>query len=273
MTRKFFRDKVVIITGASSGIGKALAVEFARKGSIVVLAARSKEKLDELESSLQTDGMKAMAVPTDVTNREECRRLIEKTVEKFGGIDILINNAGISMKALFHETDIRVLERIMNVNFWGTVHCTQYALPFLIDRKGTLVAVSSIGGYHGLPGRSGYSASKFAIHGLFESIRVENIKKGLNVLIFAPGFTASEIRKHALLADGMEQGDSPRKEEKLIPPEKVAEKIIKSIHRKKRNSVMTLSGKLTLFLKFLLPGVVDRGYFNEFAKEPDTILK
>jgi len=271
--KKFFKDKVVIVTGASSGIGKALAFEFARNGSIVVLAARSEDKIAEIEKQIRDNGMKAMAVKTDVTSREDCRILIEKSVKEFGGIDILVNNAGISMKALFHETDIKVLQRVMDVNFWGSVHCAQFALPYLIERKGTLVGISSIGGFHGLPGRAGYSASKSALHGLYESIRVENIKKGLNVLIFAPGFTASEIRKNALLADGSIQGGSPRNEEKLVQPEYVAQKILKSILRKNKYKIMTIEGYLTVLLKVFLPNLVDRGYYNEFAKEPDNILK
>ncbi|MGQ9621621.1 MAG: SDR family oxidoreductase [Bacteroidales bacterium] len=271
--KHYFKDKVTIITGASSGIGKALAFEFARNESIVILAARSEHKLIELETQLRTEGVKAMAVPTDVTKAEDCHKLILKTVKEFGRIDILINNAGISMKALFHETDINVLQRVMDVNFWGTVYCTHFALPYLIERRGTLVAVTSIGGYQGLPGRSGYSASKFAVQGLFESIRVENLKKGLNVIIIAPGFTSSEIRKHALLADGSEQGESPRNEEKLVTPESVAKKILKSIVGRKRNKIMTLEGNLTVLLKRFLPGLVDRGYYREFAKEPNSILK
>ncbi len=267
------KEKVVIITGASSGIGKALAFEFAKYGSIVVLAARSVDKLNEIAESLNKKGFRAMAVETDVTSRESCQKLIEKTVKSFGGIDILINNAGISMKALFHETDVKVLEKLMNVNFWGTVYCSQFALNYLLERKGALVAVSSIGGFHGLPGRSGYSASKFAIHGLMECIRIENLKKGLHVLIVSPGFTSTEIRKKALLADGKEQGESPRKEEKLVSPEIVARKIIKKIINRRSYAIMTLTGKLTVILKFLFPGLVDRGYYNEFAREPDSVLK
>lgn len=267
------RDKVVVITGASSGIGKALAFEFASLGSKVVLAARSEEKLRNIEKQLVSKGHQAIAVCTDVAIREDCRKLVETAVKKFGGIDILINNAGISMKSLFIETDIAVLQRLMEVNFWGTVYCSQYALPYLLERKGTLAAVSSIAGLQGLPGRSGYSASKSAIHGLLESIRVENLKKGLHVLIFAPGFTSSEIRKHALLGDGTEQGESPRSEDKLMPAEEVARKMVKSILKKNDLKILTLAGNLTIVLKRLMPKLVNWGYYREFAKEPDSILK
>ena len=140
------------------------------------------------------------------------------------------------MRAAFIDTDLKVLHRLMDVNFWGTVYCTKYALPYLISQKGSLIGVSSVAGFHGLPGRTGYSASKFAIHGLLETIRIENLKKGLHVMIIAPGFTTTDIRRHALLSDGTEQGESPRDEHKLMPPEYVAKWVLKGIRKKKRNT-------------------------------------
>ncbi|HPC99664.1 MAG TPA: SDR family oxidoreductase [Bacteroidales bacterium] len=269
----FFNGKIVIITGASSGIGKALAYRLSELGAIAVIASRSAEKLKIVAEDLKSAGRKVLAITADVSKEEECSRLVETTVQTFGGIDILINNAGISMKALFSEVDLTVLKRLMDVNFWGTVYCSKYALPYLIERKGSLVGVSSVAGYQGLPGRSGYSASKFAMHGLLESIRIENRKKKLHVMIFAPAFTASEIRKHALLADGKEQGESPRREEKLDSPEYVATQIIKGIRNRRRNQILSVEGKLTVLLKRLMPGLVDWGYYREFAKEPNSILK
>ena len=168
MRRYNFKDKVVIVTGASSGIGRATALEFARNGSKVVIAARSAEKLSSLQEEINSMGAISLSVVTDVSKEEDCRRMVEATVEKFGTIHILINNAGISMRALFEEVEISVLKRLMDVNFWGTVYCTKYALPFIVANKGSIVGVSSTAGYHGLPGRTGYSASKFAIHGFLE---------------------------------------------------------------------------------------------------------
>jgi len=269
----FFKDKVAVITGASSGIGKALAVKFSEMGAITVIASRSADKLNELADTLKSEGKNVLAIATDVSKEEDCKRLIETTVKTFGRLDILINNAGISMKALFSEVDLGVLKKLMEVNFWGTVYCSKYALPYLIESKGSLVGVSSVAGFQGLPGRSGYSASKFAVQGLLECIRIENRKKNLHVLIFSPAFTASEIRKHALLANGTEQGDSPRREEKMDSPEYVAMQIIKSIKRRRRNKILSLEGKLTLMLKRLMPGLVDWGYYREFAREPNSILK
>ena len=268
-----FRDKVVIVTGASSGIGKAIATEFAMKGSKVVLAARTEEKLVSLQKELVDKGYKAFYVITDVSIESDCKRLIDLTVEKYGTIDILINNAGISMRASFIDVDLSVLHRLMDVNFWGTVYCSKYALPYLLLQRGSLVAVSSVAGFHGLPGRTGYSASKFAIHGFLETIRIENLKKGLHVMIIAPGFTASEIRKRALIHDGSEQGESPLKENNLKTPEYVAKWVLKGIRKKKRNKLITLDGKLTALLQRITPGFVDWVYYLEMSKEPNSPIK
>lgn len=271
--KHIFQDKVVIVTGASSGIGEAVAREFAKNGSKVVLAARSEEKLATITSDITALGYDAMYVRTEVSNERECKNLVEKTIERYGTIHILVNNAGISMRATFDDVDLEVLHRLMNVNFWGTVYCTKYALPYLVANKGSLIGVSSVAGFHGLPARTGYSASKFAMHGLLETIRIENLNKGLHVMIIAPGFTATEIRKHALNADGSEQGSSPLKEESLKSPEFVAKWVLKGIRKKKRNKLLTLDGKLTALFQRILPEMVDRAYYNAFRKEPASPLK
>jgi len=270
---KIFKDKVVIVTGASSGIGEATAREFARLGSKVVLAARSEEKLSSVTGEILKFNKNVLYIVTDVSREEDCRLLIEKTLDKFGTIDILVNNAGISMRASFLDVDLKVLHRLMDVNFWGTVYCTKYALPYLIEQKGSLVGVSSVAGFHGLPGRTGYSASKFAIHGFLETIRIENLKKGLHVMILAPGFTTTEIRRCALLANGEEQGESPRDEHKLMPPEYVAKWVIKGIKRKKRNKLLTWEGRLTALFQRIVPDLVDWAYYYEMSREPKSPVK
>jgi short-subunit dehydrogenase len=271
--KQFFLDKVVIVTGASSGIGRATAKEFAKVGSKVVLAARSLSLLTELENELKALNCDAIAIPTDVCREDDCRSLIGKTIHKYGKIDILVNNAGISMKALFIDSDLNVLHRLMDVNFWGTVYCTKYALPHLISAKGSLIAVSSIAGFHGLPGRSGYSASKFAIHGLMETIRIEHLKDGLHVMVIAPGFTSTEIRKHALLADGSEQRESQMDEQKLMSPEYVAKWILKGVLKNKRNKILTLEGRLTALFQRIIPHTVDKIYYNSLSREKNSPLK
>ena len=267
------KDKVVIITGASSGIGKALAFEMAARGAKVVLAARSGDKLQEIESELRALGASVISIPTDVSREEDCRKLVTDTVQYFGRIDILINNAGISMRALFEQSGLDVLRRLMEVNFWGTVYCTKFSLPYLLKSKGSVVGVSSIAGNKGLPGRTGYSASKFAIQGFLETLRIENLKNGLHVLIACPGFTSSNIRNTALAADGTTQGESPRDENSMMKAEDVAIKIANAIGSRKQILVLTLQGKLIVFLNKIFPFILDRIVYNQLAKEPDSPFK
>lgn len=267
------KDKVIIITGATSGIGKALAYECASRGARLVVSARNNEKLLEVSEDLIRTGIRVLPVKADVSIEEDCRELIRKTVEEFGTIDILINNAGISMRALFEDVDLDVLRKLMNTNFWGTVYCSKFALPYLLKSKGSLAGISSIAGYKGLPGRSGYSSSKFAIQGLLEVIRIENRKKGLHVLIAAPGFTASNIRNVALSKDGSQQGETPLDESKLMPAETVARKIADAIEKRKRILILTTQGKMTVFLDKVLPSFMDKMVYNHMAEEPDSPFK
>jgi len=269
----YMKDKVIVITGASSGIGKALAFVFARQGSYVFLGARSSDKLKDIVSEINADGGKAAFYSVDVSIENDCKNFILNAKETFGQIDVLINNAGISMRALFKEATIDVLKRVMDVNFWGTVYCTKYALPFLLETKGSVVAVSSVAGIKGLPGRTGYSASKFAIHGFMESLRIENMKTGLHVLMAYPGFTASNIRNTALVADGSEQGKSPLEEGKIMSADEVAGHIYQSVIRRKTSMVLTTEGKLTVFLSKLFSGFLDKLVYRHMAKESDSPFK
>ncbi len=265
-----FKNKVVVVTGASSGIGEALARRFAALGAHVVAGARTVDKLEAVVSGLPTEGE---AVACDVTREEDCRRLIDRAVERFGRIDVLVNNAGISMRALFDDVDLDVLRRLMDTNFWGAVYCTKYALPYIQCARGSIVGISSVAGFHGLPGRTGYSASKYAMHGLLETVRIENLKKGVHVLIVAPGFTASNVRFAALTADGSQQGVSPREEGKMMTADEAARRIIKAIGRRKRTLLMDFDGKGTRILKFFVPGLLDKIYYRHMAKEPNSPFK
>ena len=267
------KDKVVIITGASSGIGEALARNYASKNANVVLAARSIEKLEILEKEIKTDFNKILTVKTDVSNEEDCKNLIEKSIQKFGTIDTLVNNAGISMRAIFEETEISVIKKLMDINFWGTVYCTKFALPYLLKSKGSVVGVSSIAGYKGLPGRTGYSSSKFAMQGFLEVLRIENMKKGLHVLIACPGFTASNIRNTSLTADGSQQGESPRDEGKMMTSDEVAKRIIQAVEKKKDRLILTSQGKMTVILNKFFPKFMDKMVYNHMAKEADSPFK
>ncbi len=270
---KNFNNKVVIITGASSGIGKALAYEFASLGSRVVLGARQADKLSAIVDDISARGGKAVFQETDVTSERDCKRLIDKAVSAYGGVDILICNAGISMRALFDDVDLSVLHRLMDVNFWGCVYCTKFALPYIQQTKGSIVAVSSVAGIQGLPGRTGYSASKFAMTGFLETVRVENLKKGVHVMVACPGFTATNVRFSALTADGTQQGATPRKEEKMMTAEEVACRIVRGISRRKCLLLMEYEGRLSFFIKKFAPRLLEKLNYYVMSKEPDSPLK
>ncbi len=267
-------EKVVIITGASSGIGKALAIDFAQCGANLVVAARNYVALCELTDTLiKQYNIKAVAVQCDVAVESDCEYLIKQAILTFGRIDVLINNAGISMRALFKDVEIEVLKRVMDINFWGTVYCTKYALPELLKSKGSLVGVSSVAGYKGLPGRSGYSASKFAMNGFLEVLRVENLHNGLHVLTACPGFTASNIRFTALSKDGTQQGESTLEEDKMMTAQEVARRIADGVENRSRTLIMTRQGKLAVLLSKFVPGLLDKLVYKTFAKEKDSLLK
>ena len=273
----FYKDKVVILTGASSGIGLASVNHFAALGAKVVLAARSIDKLEKITEKLgqQTtvNRQQLLCVKTDVTKEEDCKNLIEKTVERFGKIDVLVNNAGISMRAVFKDMDLKVMKSLMDTNFWGTVYCTKYALPYLLETKGSVVGVISTAGYVGLPARTAYSASKFAVRGFLETLRIEHLYDGLHVMVFAPGFTASNIRNVALTADGSPQGETPRNEEKMMSAERVARILARGIARRRAQMVLTPLGKATLFVSRNLPRVTDMVEYKMMSNEPNSPLK
>jgi len=266
------KNKVVVITGASSGIGRALAKEFASKGARLALGARRTELLEELKSELPENDI--LIWKTDVSIENDCRQLIDETIKRFGKIDILINNAGISMRALFEDVDLKVIRQLMEVNFFGTVYCSKFALPYLLESRGSLVGVISIAGYVGLPGRTGYSASKFAIRGFLDTVRIENLKNGLHVLVAAPGFTASEVRKMALTSNGSVQGETPRDENNMMSAEDCAHHIVKAIQKRKRELILTFfEGKLTVFVRKFFPALLDRVTYKHMAREPKSPLK
>lgn len=254
----YFKDKVIVITGASSGIGLATARLFAGMGAKLSLAARSIDRLESLASELTDDRSRILCIKTDVSVEEDCRRLIEETVRRFGKIDILINNAGISMRAPFLDVNLEVIKKLMNVNFWGTVYCTKYALPEILKSKGSIAGIISTAGYVAIPGRTGYVTSKYAIRGFLETLRIEHLNDGINILVFAPGYTASNVRNAALLADGSPQGYSPKDEGKLMSAEKVAEKLAYGLYRRKKEMILTALGYWDIWLYRRFPRLMDR---------------
>ncbi len=269
---KAFDDQIIIITGASSGIGKACALEFARNGGKLVLAARNNKKLNEVKIAIEAEGGEACIIETDVRKIEDCERLINKTIEKFGKINVLVNNAGIAMRASFAELDLSVMKEVMDTNFYGAVYCTKFALPHLLEQKGLVIGISSITGLTPLPGRTAYVASKHALDGFLNTLRIENMKKGLRVLIAHPGFTTSNIRNIALNAAGNHQKENPRDEDKMMPAEEVAAIIVRASINQERDIILTTKGKLAVWMYNRFPGIADKLIYNEMAKEPDAPL-
>lgn len=265
-----FKDKVIAVTGGSGGIGKALVEEFLKKGAKVSTCARDNGKLENLNKD--NNGSSLFTMVADVSKEDDCRNFIEQTIEKFNGIDVLINNAGISMRALFKDTDLATLRNVMETNFWGSVYCTKYALDSILQRKGSVVGVSSIAGYRGLPGRSGYSASKFALNGWMEALRTELLNTGVNVMWVCPGFTTSNIRNAALNKNAEPQGESPMDENKMMSSEECATHIIHAIEKRKRTLVLTFTGKQTVYMNRFLPSWSDKLVHNFFFKN-GTLVK
>lgn len=267
------KGKVVVITGGSSGIGKALAEVFGRNGSHVVITGRDADALQQTVRYLENQGISVLSVQADVTVPADNERMAKAAVERFGTIDILINNAGISMRALFEEVDLAVVKKVMDINFYGALYATKVCLPYIIANKGSIVGISSIAGYRGLPGRTGYSASKFALQGFLEVLRTEMIPKGVHVLTACPGFTASNIRMRSLTKDGTPQGESPRDESKMMSAEECAEHIYKAVVKRKKILILTTLGKLTVFLNKWFPGLMDTVVMKYMAQEAGTPLK
>lgn len=261
----YFKDKVVVVTGGTDGIGKALVDALIDMGAKVATCGRNHDKLYSLQAAYPSAFLHTMVA--DVSSENDCRRFMETTIKNFGGIDILINNAGVSMRALLKEANTEVIKKVMDINFYGTVYCTKYALDSIIERKGTIVGVSSIAGYRGLPGRSGYSASKFAVQGWLESIKTELMADGVHVMWVCPGFTTSNIRQAALNKDSKSHGDTPMDESKMMTAEKCAEHILKAIEKKKRTLVLTFTGKRTVFMQKFFPKLADKLVYKFFFKD------
>lgn len=266
----FIKDKVVIITGGSSGIGKACAERFGRDGGRICISGRNEENLNATAEELRSKNIEVLAVQGDVAKEEDCVRLINQTLNTYGRIDVLINNAGLSMRAMFKDVDLGVIRQLMEVNFFGTAYCTKYAYKQLLKSKGSIVGVSSVAGYQGLPGRTGYSASKFAMEGFLSALRLENYNTGLHVMIACPGYTESNIRNTALVADGSAQGLSPRDEKKMMTAEEVADRIYNGVRKRKKRVVLTTQGKLSYYLSKLIPSFVDSMVIKTIENEGDV---
>ncbi len=265
----FFKDKVVVVTGGSEGIGKALIDALIPMGAKVATCGRNQDKLYNLQIQYSNHLLHTMVA--DVSQYSECQNFINSTIDTFGGIDILINNAGVSMRALLKDVDVDVIKKVMDINFFGTVYCTKLSLNSILERKGTIVGISSIAGYRGLPGRSGYSASKFAVNGWLEAVRTEVMDDGVNVMWVCPGFTKSNIRNAALNSKGKTQGESPLREASLMSPEKCARHILNAVAKRKRTLILTVRGKQTVFINKFFPSLADKLVKKFFFKNKELM--
>lgn len=265
----FFKDKVVVVTGGSDGIGRALVNAFIDAGAKVATCSRNYDKLYTL--IVQHTNVMLHTMTCDISKENDCRRFIESTIKTFGGIDILVNNAGISMRGLFKDTDVEVIRRVMDTNFYGALYCTKFALPSILERKGAIVGISSVAGYRGLPGRTGYSASKFALQGWMEALRTELLHSDVHVMWVSPGFTTSNIRQVALNSKGEPQGETPLAENQLMPAKEVALHILKAIEQRKRTMVLTGTGKRTVFMNRFFPAWADKLVYKFFFRNGELV--
>jgi short-subunit dehydrogenase len=253
------KDNVVVITGASKGIGAELARQLAARGAKLVLAARNLPELEAVAAQCRASGATVVTVKADVAVERDCQAVIAGAVLAFGRVDALVNNAGMSMWARFEEIrDLAVLERIMQVNYMGAVYCTHHALPYLREARGRLVGISSLAGRTGVPTRTGYAASKHAMTGFFDSLRIELEGSGVTVTMIYPGFVATGIRENATGPDGLPILVSPVREGEVMSAAECAARIVRAIERREREVVMTARGRIGLWLKLLAPSLVDR---------------
>jgi short-subunit dehydrogenase len=255
----------VVITGGSDGIGKALVAQFLALGAKVATCGRNENKLSLLAREFPSANLYTAQV--DVSKQDQSEAFIKQVVDNWGRIDVLINNAGISMRALVSEVSVQTLQNVMDINFWGTVYCTKAALPSIQQNKGVIVGVSSIAGYRGLPGRSGYSASKFALNGWLEALKTELYASGTHVMWVCPGFTTSNIRNAALDKNAKAQGESPMDEGAMMSSAACATHIIHAIEKRKRSLVLTFTGKRTVFMNKYFPAWADKLVHQFFFKD------
>jgi short-subunit dehydrogenase len=254
------KNKVIVITGASSGIGRELARQLARRKARLALAARSVSALEDARLECEAAGAEAIGIAADVARIEDCQWLVRKTVEHFGRLDVLVNNAGISMVAPFEQiTDLSTFARLMEVNYLGAVHGTHFALPHLKQSRGLIVAVSSLQGKTGFPNSTAYAASKHAVQGFFDSLRIELADSGVDVLVVSPGAVATPIHTRRLDASGTVSENGPeRPDDKCMPAAECARQIVTAMEQRRRELLMTTAGKLGPWLKLIAPRWTDR---------------
>lgn len=265
----YFHGKMVVVTGGTNGIGRAMVEQLLDAGARVATCGRSIDKLYSLQRA--NAGRPLHAVLADISKPADCEVFIQQAMQQLGPIDIIINNAGISMRAEFKEVSLKTMDLVMATNFMGAVHCTRHAMASIVERKGDIVAVSSIAGYRGLPGRSAYSASKWALRGWMESLRTELLDSGVNVICVSPGFTATNIRRTALNKDAIAEGETHMNEAALMQPDECAIKILNAVAARRRGLLITLQGWITVTTNTLFPKLADRLTRNYYYKNNELV--
>lgn len=262
-----FKHKVVVVTGATGGIGRALSWRFASAGARIVLLDLDEEQLSAVQNQIERSGADVLSIVCDISDAQQCQHAVQEVVDHFGGIDLLINNAGVSHRSRFEDTDLSVFERMMAVNYFGTLYCTKAALPSLIERKGAIITLSSTGGFAPMIGRVGYSASKHALHGLFESLRLELKEKGVHVMIVCPGATATDMHKSMLAGDGSIISVSAGNTQKMATPQEVAEAIFHGAQHQNRLVIHSRMSKLSWFYWKFFPSLFERKIYKQWRNE------
>ena len=254
-----YSGKTIVVTGASQGIGEALCLALAPQKPRLVLAARDEKRLGEVAEACRGRGAETLIVPTDVSVPGDCERLVARAAERFGALDALVHNAGISMWSRFDEvSDLSIYETLMRVNYLGCVHLTHHALPYLKKSRGQIVVVASLAGMTGVPTRTGYAASKHAVFGFFDSLRIELEGTGVAVTIVAPDFVVSEIHRRSIGSDGKPLGGSPMQEAKIMTAEECAAHIVRAMEHRRRLAILSLRGRVGRFVRLVAPGLIDR---------------
>jgi short-subunit dehydrogenase len=259
MKADVFRDQVVIVTGASTGIGKALALQLASQGAKVVLAARRLERLEQVAAECRSLGGEVLVVQTDVSDEAQCKALVEKAIEAYGRLDMLINNAGLAVSALFEEfPDLKLFKYTMDVNFSSTVYCTYYALPYLKQTKGRIVAMSSVGGKAAIPYNTPYIASKYAMQGFYDALRMEVSRQGIGITVVCPWWVVTEFHEAQMDKNGVPRGARGRNlyDKRMMTAERCAEITLRAAYMRRREVLMG-PGMLAAWLKLIAPGFVD----------------
>ena len=267
------KNKVVVITGGSSGIGESLAYKFSKEKFNVMISGTNKDRLKNVSSNIILDGGKCEFFLHDISKKKEVQRLIDETIKLFGRIDVLICNAGISVRSLFEKIDLNIFEKLFRINFFGSVFSVKYALPHIIKTEGSIIAISSLNGFISTPTRSAYVSSKHAMQGFFDSLRLEMINKNVHVMVASPGYVESNFRKNTLQGDGVKEGKSSRDNKKMMSSDEVASRVFNGYVSKKRDLIFTFRGKLAHLIKNWFPKISDSLSYNEILKERESLLK